>query len=79
MAETKITIISNGSIRIDGNFSIQDREGRTFGLGGRTKISLCRCGLSDNKPFCDGSHKGGGFESEIEARDLPPAVPKLQI
>ena len=79
MAETKITIISNGSIRIDGEFSIQDRDGKTFGLGGRTKISLCRCGLSDNKPFCDGNHKAGGFESEIEARDLPPAVPKPQI
>lgn len=79
MAETKITIISNGSIRIEGEFSIQDREGRSFGLGGRTKLSLCRCGLSNNKPFCDGAHKGGEFKSEIEARDLPPAGPKPQI
>lgn len=79
MAETKITIISNGSIRIEGEFSIQDREGEAFGLGGRTKISLCRCGLSGNKPFCDGSHKGGAFESKIEARNLPPVLPKPQV
>ncbi len=76
MAETRITINSNGSIRLEGDFTIYDREGRAFGLAGRTKISLCRCGLSANKPFCDGSHRGGGFVSEIEARELPPPAPK---
>ena len=76
MAETKVTIISNGSIRLEGDFTIYDREGRAFDLAGRTKISLCRCGHSANKPFCDGSHKGAAFQSEIEARELPPPLPK---
>jgi len=52
-----ITINNNGSIRVEGDFTIQDAEGKTFGLGGRTAIGLCRCGFSANKPFCDGSHK----------------------
>ncbi|HKT13514.1 MAG TPA: CDGSH iron-sulfur domain-containing protein [Terriglobia bacterium] len=76
MAATKITVRSNGSIRIEGDFEIVDSEGGVFDLGGRTTISLCRCGHSENKPFCDGTHKRVGFESEIKARALPPPVPK---
>ena len=76
MAGTKIMIKSNGSIRVEGDFEITDAEGRVFGLGGRTAVALCRCGHSANKPFCDGSHKAAGFESAIEARDLPPLAPK---
>jgi len=53
---TKITVVNNGPIRVEGEFSIVDPEGREFGLAGRTLISLCRCGLSENKPFCDGAH-----------------------
>jgi CDGSH-type Zn-finger protein len=73
----KITISNNGPIRIEGEFMIADIEGKPFGLGGRTMISLCRCGHSENKPFCDGAHKRQGFESSCPARDLPPPVPKV--
>jgi CDGSH-type Zn-finger protein len=76
MAATKITVRNDGSTRIEGDFAIYDQDGNVFGLGGRTQISLCRCGHSQNKPFCDGSHKTAGFKSEIKARDLPPPVPK---
>jgi CDGSH-type Zn-finger protein len=51
---------------------VHDAAGKEFGLGGRTVISLCRCGKSANIPFCDGSHKVNGFASTCEARDLPP-------
>lgn len=73
----KTTVLNNGPIRIEGEFSIVDMEGKEFGLAGRTVISLCRCGHSENKPFCDGSHKRQGFESACPARDLPPPAPKL--
>ena len=76
MAATKITIRNNGSIRIEGDFEIVDSEGAVFDLAGRTTISLCRCGHSENKPFCDGAHKKVGFQSEIKARALPPVAPK---
>jgi len=75
LATTKITVKSNGSIRIEGDFEICDLEGRVFGLGGRTGVSLCRCGHSKDKPFCDGSHKLVGFQSDIVARELPPPAP----
>ena len=77
MANTKITPLNNGPLRIEGEFSIFDPQGREFGLGGRTALSLCRCGHSQNKPFCDGSHARQGFESQVEARELPPPKPKL--
>lgn len=76
MAATRITVQNNGSLRVEGDFEIVDAEGRTFGLSGRTKVSLCRCGQSNNKPFCDSTHKECGFQSMIVAFDLAPPVPK---
>lgn len=68
---TKITVNPNGSLKIEGNFTIVDKEGNEYDLGGREVLGLCRCGLSKNKPFCDGSHKGS-FEDEAKAFALPP-------
>ena len=76
MAGARITVRNNGPLRIEGEFTIHDQDGNAFGLAGRTMVSLCRCGNSENKPFCDGSHKTKGFQSEIKARDLPPPAPK---
>jgi len=72
----KVTIRNNGPVRIEGDFILVDQEGRPFDLAGRTVITLCRCGESSNKPFCDGTHNRCGFESPIEARTLPPPAPK---
>ena len=71
MASTKITVNSNGSLRVEGDFEIVDKEGNLYDLGGREIVSICRCGLSQNKPFCDASHKGH-FEHEAIAFALPP-------
>lgn len=73
---TKLTVLSNGSLRVEGtDFEIVDAQGQPYGLGGRERVSICRCGLSSNKPFCDGSHKGH-FEHNAVAFDLPtPAAP----
>jgi CDGSH-type Zn-finger protein len=70
MATTKLTINSDGSVRVEGDFEIVDKQGNVYGLGGRDVVSLCRCGMSKNKPFCDGAHKGH-FEHTAEAFDLP--------
>ena len=74
---TKITINSNGSIRVEGDYEILDVDGKPFDLAGRTTIGLCRCGHSENKPFCDGSHRKVGFQSTCPARALPPPAPKV--
>lgn len=68
---TKLTINNNGSLKVEGDFEILDAEGKPYGLAGRNVVSLCRCGQSKNKPFCDGSHKGY-FEHAPVAFDLPP-------
>lgn len=70
---TKIKVNVNGSIRIEGgDFELLDGSGNKYDLGGRAAISLCRCGHSENKPFCDGAHGRCGFDSQVEACTLPP-------
>jgi CDGSH-type Zn-finger protein len=76
MADAKITPIDNGPIVVQGNFTLEDSAGKSFGLAGRTRISLCRCGHSANKPFCDGAHKAANFTDAVIARELPPPAPK---
>ena len=71
MAGTKITVNSNGSLKIEGDFEVVDKTGTIYDLAGRNIVSFCRCGLSKNKPFCDGSHKGH-FEHDAVAFNLPP-------
>ena len=71
MPSTKITVNDNGSLRIEGDFEIVDKTGALYDLAGREVISLCRCGHSKNKPFCDGSHKNY-FEHNAVAFALPP-------
>ena len=73
MPDVKITVQKNGPLRLEGeNLQLLDPAGAAFGLAGRTVVSLCRCGMSSNKPFCDGSHNHHGFQDEPAARDLPP-------
>ena len=50
---------------------LSDAEGRTWDLTGKPAVSLCRCGASENRPFCDGSHKRIGFQ--CAATPPPPA------
>jgi CDGSH-type Zn-finger protein len=77
MTESKVIVRNHGPYRIEGeNIVITDESGKAFGLAGRTVVSLCRCGQSANKPFCDGSHARVGFDSQCEARELPPPKPK---
>jgi CDGSH-type Zn-finger protein len=76
MADFKITVRNNGALRLEGDIALFDENGRPWGLAGRTALSLCRCGHSANKPFCDSSHKRVGFSSNCEAGELPPPKPK---
>jgi CDGSH-type Zn-finger protein len=77
MAGTKITVTNNGPLVVEGDFEVTDQDGKAFGLAGRTRLSLCRCGHSENKPFCDGSHKKVSFQSVVQAHELPAPKPKL--
>lgn len=63
---------NNGPLRVSGNFVLKDADGNTFDVSAREWVSLCRCGHSKIKPFCDGAHKTEGFDSAIQAFTLPP-------
>ena len=54
-ATTKVEVNPTGPLIVTGDFTIQHADGRIEERKGRT--TLCRCGASQNKPFCDASHK----------------------
>jgi CDGSH iron-sulfur domain-containing protein 3 len=63
--DNQIKINDNGPLVVSGDFQIIDADGNEYPK--KEKVYLCRCGLSNKKPFCDGSHKKGGFESSPRA------------
>jgi CDGSH-type Zn-finger protein len=66
----------------DTNVTIQDADGNLITQA--KELALCRCGQSQNKPFCDGSHKKAEFEAGQEftderGEDLPEQHSELVI
>lgn len=64
MAEdTIIKVLPNGPYRVEGPVKIVDSEGNEYDISTKARISLCRCGASTTKPFCDGTHSKIGFQA----------------
>ncbi len=66
-AETTVEPRPDGPLFVRGRVRIVDADGRL--IREDTRLALCRCGASENKPFCDGSHRRIGFTTS------PPADP----
>ncbi|MFX3623894.1 MAG: CDGSH iron-sulfur domain-containing protein [Ectobacillus sp.] len=64
MAKVQIKVNDNGSLRVTGDAELLDGTGNPFPT--KQAFSLCRCGLSENMPFCTGAHKGK-FQSAVRA------------
>lgn len=62
-AETTIVPFPHGPLHIRGKVEIRDTKGNLIEAGNR--MTLCRCGHSQNPPFCDLSHRKAGFRSRI--------------
>ena len=62
MPDTKITVNLNGSLKVEGEAQLVDHEGKVLPTREGAAFFLCRCGASQTKPFCDGSHKRVGFK-----------------
>ena len=60
--EAVITPYRDGPLLVRGAFRIVDQDGNEIDPG-REVVALCRCGKSENKPYCDGTHGRIGFES----------------
>jgi len=75
MPQVKITVRKNGPYRVEapeGTIELVDADGNKYDLAGKAAFSLCRCGGSVNKPFCDGTHSKIGFlgaELAVKAAD----------
>lgn len=70
MAQVKITVRNNGPFRVEapeGSVELLDADGHPYDLSGKTAFSLCRCGGSTNKPFCDSTHSRIGFQGAERA------------
>jgi CDGSH-type Zn-finger protein len=81
----KIVVTANGPYLVSGSVplrvetieanaegdSLGYRDGRTFEA--KEKYALCRCGLSQDKPFCDGTHAKAGFDGTETASRAPYA------
>jgi CDGSH-type Zn-finger protein len=67
-ALVEIKVRDNGPYKVTGPVRLIDADGDRFEVPEGGSIVLCRCGLSATKPFCDSSHKTGGFESCVRAR-----------
>ena len=57
MAEAIIRALPNGPYRVTGPAKVIDPLGNEIAIEEGRTISLCRCGGSTNKPYCDGSHQ----------------------
>ncbi len=67
MADVKIELRVNGPMRVYGPFDLVDQEGKAYSIPEGEWATLCRCGQSVNKPFCDGHHREVGFEAPSQA------------
>lgn len=56
----EVTVSENGPLLVVGKLRIKDAIGNKKEQEGTT--AFCRCGASNNKPFCDGSHNSSGFK-----------------
>jgi CDGSH-type Zn-finger protein len=62
-----ITARHNGPYLVEGPVRLIDADGNEYDLTGKERFSLCRCGGSTNKPFCDGTHSRVGFQGAERA------------
>lgn len=54
--------LRDGPVMVTGNVTVYGTDGQVIRTG--AKLFMCRCGHSDNKPFCDGTHRLKGFKAE---------------
>jgi CDGSH-type Zn-finger protein len=57
--EPSVAIVADGPVWVRGGVRVAGADGEAYEV--RNRVTLCRCGASENKPFCDGTHKDIGF------------------
>jgi CDGSH-type Zn-finger protein len=68
MERVVIKVRHNGPYKVTGPITLVDADENHYDLGDRGEtIVLCRCGGSQSKPFCDGTHSQIGFQAAERA------------
>ena len=62
MDDVRIKVRENGPYLVTGTVTLVDADGRPYTV--EKNFVLCRCGQSNTKPFCDGSHREVFFATE---------------
>ena len=57
--DQQVGIVDDGPVWVRGGIAVEAADGETYEV--RNRVTLCRCGASNNKPFCDGEHSKIGF------------------
>lgn len=71
-AENSLHIAPAGPVYVRGDLEVRTPDGQT---SKETRIALCRCGASKNKPYCDNAHKRVEFHDQGPvARSTPAEV-----
>lgn len=65
--QVTIRVRENGPYLVEGPVRLIDADGNEFDVSGKKRFSLCRCGASVTKPFCDGTHSRIGFAAAERA------------
>lgn len=69
-----IAMNSSGGLWVRGGIRIERADGTPYEI--RNRVVLCRCGLSENKPYCDGTHAAIKWRDEIEGVPEGETVPE---
>ena len=65
--QVTIRVRENGPYVVEGPVRLIDAEGNEYDVSEKRRFSLCRCGASVTKPFCDGTHSRMGFAAAERA------------
>ncbi len=67
MADVTVQILDNGPLLITGVIQLEDGAGAEMTKDEGRPLAFCRCGATEEHPYCDGAHKNCGFSSSVKA------------
>jgi CDGSH-type Zn-finger protein len=67
VSDVTVVVRANGPYKVTGPITLVDPNGNAFALPAGDAVVLCRCGKSQNKPFCDATHRRVGFSADDSA------------
>ena len=69
MSDVSVTVCPDGPLLIRGAYELRSADGQVLSHD-RSVLALCRCGRSQLKPLCDGSHKTSRFADRADAASI---------